>query len=171
MSPEVITAGETASDIVEAEGKLKGTSEDSDAVDYKTPEPVRTLKVSPGRFRGSLSETLRELFALLSWSEERDSDEVTKPSKASVAHADYWVLQIYKHAIEMGSWFEPYVATDEDGDIMFEWRRNNRKLVLYISPRTVEYLKIERPAVTSDIADGVVKTPDESRALWRWLTA
>jgi hypothetical protein len=136
----------------------------------KTPKPTRTFRVDPGRFRGSLSETLRELFALLSWSEERNGDE-TKPNPASVAHATWWVLQIHKDAVREGSWFEPYVATDEDGDVVFEWRRNNRKLVIYISPSTVEYLKVERPAVTSDIADGVVKTPKEYRALWHWLAA
>ena len=125
MSPNVIpagettriTAGETASGIVEVVGKPRDTSKQGDSAHYNIPKPARTFRVDPGRFRGSLSETLQELFALLSWSEERDGDE-TKPNPASVAHAVWWVLQIHKVAARGGSGLDLSVATTKVADLV-----------------------------------------------------
>lgn len=138
-------------------------------VDYVAPkerndgEPGALVKNFPNRF----PETEHKIADLMTWPETWDA---SKPNPVSVRRALSWAEELYRD-LSAGLWIEPHISADEDGDVVFEWRRNNKKLVVYVSPQAVEYLKIEGSAVDSDIADGTIETPKESRMLWRWLRA
>lgn len=120
----------------------------------------------PNRF----PETERKIADLMTWPEGWDGYDAPKPNPVSVRRARSWAEELYRD-LSAELWIEPHISADEDGDVVFEWRRNSRKLVAYVSPQAVEYLKIEGPAVTSDIADGTIESPSDYRTLWRWLTA
>lgn len=134
------------------------------------------ITIQPAGFynnsRPPYAEAIDNLDALRELPEGWDRYDAVAPNPDAIEQAHLWIRAMYGDLEAMGGiWHNPYVAVDEDGDVVFEWQRNNRKLVVYVSPQAVEYLKIEGPAVTSDIADGTIQTPNDYRALWRWLTA
>ena len=135
-----------------------------------------TIAIQPAGFydnsRPSYAETIDDLGALRGLPEDWDGYDTAAPNVDAIEQARLWIRAIYEDTEAIGGiWHNPRVVADEDGDVVFEWQRNNRKLVVYISPQAVEYLKIEGPAVSSDIADGTIQTLNDFRALWRWLTA
>ncbi len=120
-------------------------------------------------FRTPLDETLDEIDALLAWPEEWDGYQVA-PSHDAVRHARSWIELLYEDvSASSQGWIEPLVVADAHRNVVFEWLKNNYRLIIYVSPEMVEYLKVWGPDIWSDMEDGNVETSEESRALWRWL--
>jgi hypothetical protein len=159
VSPDLITAGGTVSGVAEVSELSTSDDNGHPSIRYKPPESAGVFSVPIKTFRAPLWETTESIYELAGLANSQ-----------SVAHAGWWVAQLYEDAAETESWFAPHVSADEDGDVVLEWWKGDRKLTLYVSPNTVEYIQVERPAVSSDLVDGVIETSDDRRELWRWLT-
>jgi hypothetical protein len=160
MTPEVISAGGTISGVPEVSELSTSDDNGHPSIRYKPPEATYAFSVPIETFRAPLWETTKKVYAL-----------AASANIHSVARAGSTVAQLYEDAAETESWFAPLASVDEDGDVALEWWRDDRKLTLYISPNTVEYIQVERPAVSSDLVDGIIETPEDRRKLWRWLTS
>jgi hypothetical protein len=119
-------------------------------------------------FRNLLPETLRDIRNLLTWPEAWDGYSAPKPNPAAVEHARSWAEDLYRD-VRAELWRKPYVSADEEGDVVFEWWNGARKITVYISPKTVEYLKVERLDTSTDMKEGSIRTAEERRLLWNWL--
>lgn len=119
-------------------------------------------------FPSQLDKVQRELTSLASWPEKWDGYDAAKPNLESVRHADKWIRTLYRD-VTSGLWIEPNVVADAEGDIVFEWWHNSKKLTVYVSPDTVEFIKVEGPDINNDMKDGVATSARESRMLWHWL--
>jgi hypothetical protein len=129
-------------------------------------------------FRTPLAETIDNINALQSWPDEWDGYQMA-PSSGSIKHALSWIkdlyedvsTMLYKDASQMDKvWLDPFVVADAHGNVVFEWWKNRRKLTVYVSSTTVEYIKVWGPNIFSDMEDGEVEVSTERQALWRWLT-
>lgn len=134
-------------------------------------EPQYVLKkgLHPN-FRTPLSEVERSISDLLTWQEGWDGYEAPEPNHESIKHACSWVRGLYRD-VSKKLWIKPHVSADEEGDVVFEWRKGRRKLTVYVSPESVEYVKVERLDGTLSMREGAIGTPQESRRLWNWLTS
>jgi hypothetical protein len=123
-------------------------------------------------FRTPLDESIDDIDALLTWPEEWDGYQVA-PSLDAVRHAHLWIQSLYEDVedVSTGSqaWVDPLVVADAHRNVVFEWLKDNNRLVVYVSPHRVEYLKVWGPDIWTDMEDGTVETPEERWALWRWL--
>jgi hypothetical protein len=119
-------------------------------------------------FRDLLPETLDNIRNLLTWPERWDGYDAPKPNPASVEHARSWAEDLYRD-VRAELWIKPHVTADEEGDVVFEWWKGRKKLTVYISPETTEYIKVNRLDTGPDMQDGSVQTPQERRVLWNWL--
>jgi hypothetical protein len=123
-------------------------------------------------FRTPLDKTLDDIDALLTWPEEWDGYQVA-PSHDAVRHARSWISSLYEEVEDVltGSreWIDPLVVADAHRNVVFEWLKNHNRLVIYVSPDRIEYLKVWGPDIWSAMEDGNVETPKERLALWRWL--
>ncbi len=133
------------------------------------PEPSHEVSIHRN-FDTPLTETERNVRDLHNWPEKWNGYDAAKPNHDSISHAYSWIVQLYRD-LSAKLWIKPHVIADADGDIVFEWWNNQKKLTVYVSPETVEYIKVEGPDIYSDMEDGIVETPQDSRMLWHWLTS
>jgi hypothetical protein len=119
-----------------------------------------------------IGRIINEVNQLRSPSGSRDGYDAPPPSGDAITHAVAWIIEMHNDALVIGEeWLEPHVSSDEEGNVVFEWWGTDRKLTVYVSAESVEYIKVERPAVASDLEDGIIQTDEDRRQLWRWLTA
>jgi hypothetical protein len=121
-------------------------------------------------FDTPFSETERNILNLRFRDEGWDGDEAPKPNRDSIAHAHQWAMSLYRD-VRAGLWIKPRVSSDEDGDVTFEWWKERRKLTVYVSPETAEYVQVEKGDTALSMKDGSIDTHEKRRALWCWLTA
>jgi len=92
--------------------------------------------------------------------------EFQVPSDLVVKRAADWVERLQRTANE---WSSPHVSSSPSGEVVLEWWRAPRKLTVYVSAHTVEYVKSWGKSVRNEMAEGVAKSQTEARDLWRWL--
>jgi hypothetical protein len=106
---------------------------------------------------------------LLTWPKEWDGYQVA-PSREAVAHAFSWIKELHRDiSTTREKWLDPLIVADAHGNVVFEWLNGNNRLVVYVSPETVEYLQAWGPDIWSDMKDGEIETPAKRQDLWRWL--
>ncbi len=121
-------------------------------------------------FRTPLEDTRKALMHIASWKQNWDGEGSAKPNIRSILGAIRWIHQMRLDATSTAKpWMEPHVVPDENGDIAFEWRNNNRNLIVYVSPESVYYLRVWGPEVDSQMADGEVADSEDNKKMWRWL--
>jgi hypothetical protein len=119
-------------------------------------------------FRDLLSEVQRDLSELSGWPEGWNGYDAARPNPASITHAQAWVTELYRD-VSPALWIRPHVVADADGDVVFEWWNGRKKLTVYVTPNTVEYVKVEGPDIASDMEDGTVGVDRARLDLWHWL--
>lgn len=110
----------------------------------------------------------RDVVDLLKRREGWDGYDAPKPKPESVAAAYEWVRGLYRD-VRGVLWEEPLVTADEEGDVVFEWWRGRKKLTVYVSLETAEYVKVERRDIGTEMHDGAIETDRGRRELWNWL--
>lgn len=87
------------------------------------------------------------------------------PTHSAIALAADWVRDLERVA---SGWTPPHVSFSPDGDIVFEWWRDPKKLTIYVSDRGVEFVKSWGRAI-SEMDDGTVGSAEEALSAWKWL--
>lgn len=121
-------------------------------------------------FDTPFSETERNVCKLLARTEGWNGPDSPRPDLASIEKAYSWYLQLYRN-IRADLWIRPRVSSDEYGDVTFEWWKDQKKLTVYVSPETVEYVKVDKSNSSLEMDDGTIESSKESSALWHWLTS
>lgn len=105
---------------------------------------------------------------LMTWPEDWDGHGAPKPNPASVKHALSWAKELHRD-LGAGLWIEPRISADEDGEVVFEWWKGQKKLAVYVTPAKVEYIKVEKANSSLEMKDGFINTPEDYHGLWNWL--
>lgn len=92
--------------------------------------------------------------------------EFTPPSYAVIAQAADWVRTLAKLASD---WSPPHVTSSPTGEVVLEWWKDPRKLTVYVSDDTVDYVMSWGPSLSSDMAEGTATKADQALAIWNWL--
>lgn len=121
-------------------------------------------------FRTPLADTHRRLRQMLSWPENWDREGSAKPNVNSILKAIRWIDRMRADATRTGNrWVEPHTVADENGDVAFEWWRDNRNLIVYVSPQIIDYLQVWGSDIDSEMVDGEIRGSEDNQKLWRWL--
>lgn len=129
-------------------------------------EPKARLTIS----RASLSKTLNEIKDLLEWTDGWNGYDAAAPNPDAIKHALYWIREMHDDGLTVAKdWLDPHVIADAHGNVVFEWWRGQNKLTIYVSPETVEYVKVWGPNIFSDMEDGYLENSEDRQALWHWL--
>lgn len=121
-------------------------------------------------FRNQLPETERNIANLLRHVGGHVAHDAPMPNPVSVKHALSWVEKLYRD-VRAELWLKPRVSADEDGEVVFEWWKGRKKLSVYISPTTAEYITVEKTGPSVTMEDGPIGMPTDRRRLWHWLTS
>ena len=122
-------------------------------------------------FRMPLTYTYQRLARMVSWQDNWDGEGSSKPNIYSILKAKRWIGQMQADATDTGKgWEEPHIAPDENGDIAFEWWRDDRNLVVYVSQYMIDYLQVWGPNIEFQMLDGEIESREDNKKLWNWLT-
>jgi hypothetical protein len=154
---------------------LRGISETNE-------EFLNNLRKSIRKFRNSsviaketlakeaLRETLAEIHNLLTWKANWNNYESLAPEPAAVMHAENWILQLFLMVEDVGLlWVKPNVTASADGEVVFEWWYCEKKLTVYISDKSAEYVQGWGSDINSEMSDGDAESVSACRLLWMWL--
>lgn len=67
-------------------------------------------------------------------------------------------------------WQDPIQSTNFYKEEVLEWWYYNHKLIVYITKKKIEYLKVWGTDIDTEMEDGVINTQDDLLKLWKWLT-
>ncbi|MEP0801248.1 hypothetical protein [Funiculus sociatus] len=68
-------------------------------------------------------------------------------------------------------WHSPLINRGIDEEVVFEWWNVEKKLTIYVSENTVEFIKVWGADIDSEMQDGVVDIgSDEAlKDIWKWI--
>jgi len=99
-----------------------------------------------------------------------DGHNAPMPQPRAIEHAGRWIEQAYAVVAAAPTvWHDPYVSSDESGDVSLEWWNGTRKITVYVTPEIVEYVQMCGPDIVSQMEDGEITCPAVWRKLWDWL--
>lgn len=78
------------------------------------------------------------------------------------------LIDIFVNVIEKYNWIEPYISSDEYGDITARWRNGIKDLHVFISEKEIEYLKVWGADMNDEMETGTV-IKGKYLELWKWL--
>jgi len=134
------------------------------------PYQPHTPDVIQRNFHSSYENTLFCLDQMRSWADNWNGYGAVAPDRDAITFAQGWIALMYHDATSASSiWEEPNVVADGNGDIVLEWWKGARKLTIYISQDSAEYVKVWGPDIVSQMEDGAILNSSVRRALWRWL--
>lgn len=136
------------------------------SVDAATREENSSLRSSKTE---KATETYRALKGLHEWL--RDPGE-TAPDDAALRRAMHVVDDLRSLAdSERLFWVEPSVTASPQGEVVFEWWMEEKRLTLYIASGEVVYVASWGVSIENEMTDGVLAVHDDFRRIWRWLMA
>ena len=120
--------------------------------------------------RAALWDTMLQIYELLSWDEGWNGYDACAPEYDAVTYADNWITQMFLEVVTSGNeWIRPNVTASEEGEVVFEWWRDTRKLTIYIGNQSAEYVKVWGTDINSEMSDGNADAVNTCRSLWEWL--
>lgn len=117
-----------------------------------------------------LTETLTKLRNLLVWKDGWNGYDAVAPDPVAVSHAEDWIVELFLEVANLGlPWIQPNVVADADGNVVFEWWNDKKKLTVYIEENNAEYVQVWGLDIHSEMANGDAEPASTRRTLWLWL--
>ncbi|CAM8751171.1 hypothetical protein NCF_03153 [Burkholderia pseudomallei] len=112
----------------------------------------------------------REIEHLAQLEENWDGYGSAKPSTDAIKRAISALPDFISMAEETGGWSLPHVSANEDGEVLLEWWKAEKKLTLFVRADGVDYLRTWGANIEHEMDDGVL-IAETFPGLWSWLTS
>jgi hypothetical protein len=117
-----------------------------------------------------LDAIIAQLQELLTWQDGWNSYDALAPKPGNVTRAAHWITEVYQHIASQNlQWIAPNITAGGDGQVVFNWRYEHRKLDVYIDAGAIEYLQVHDKSINAPITDGDIKNIDDFMKVWQWL--
>lgn len=131
--------------------------------------PYQTMLYSLGPSDGILP-TLNKIHSLLALPDGWNGYDACAPQFEAVEYACRWISFFYKEVVSSGQkWLSPNVTASDEGEVVFEWWQGSKKLTVYVSNQSAEYLKVWGPDINANMEDGKADSSNTPGLLWKWL--
>jgi hypothetical protein len=120
---------------------------------------------------GGLAATLERLAALRERVAGWNGYDALPPDPSAISFAETWLMGLYQQVTAQGSpWTSPHVTSSAEGEVVFEWWNDPRKLTVYCTAEDATYVKVWGPDIVTEMEDGDATSAGVREQLWRWLT-
>jgi hypothetical protein len=115
-------------------------------------------------------ERIHNKFHIIKGRQENWDDKGSKkPNSGSIYNATNILTDILNSVVENGNkWINPFISSDEDGDINIEWHFRKHQLHLEITEESTEYIKVWGENIEDEMWLGTFNKNDHL-VLWYWL--
>ena len=102
---------------------------------------------------------------------ELTKEDLLQVDNCTIRNTIDWIDSLRK-TVEYNElwWDEPLVNIDPDGEIVFEWWHESKKLTVYISEEEIEYIKVTGKDIDRDMQEGIISSFNEIKSLWEWIS-
>ena len=119
----------------------------------------------------SLQGLRQKLTVLQGLPENWDGAGSAKPNSLAISNAMSWLEQIYNQIVSAQfEWRTPHVSASEEGEVVFEWWRDDHKLTVYFGADKAEFIQVWGTHIKNEMADGQLEATG-ILSLWKWLSA
>ncbi|MBB6580547.1 hypothetical protein [Ralstonia solanacearum] len=103
---------------------------------------------------------------------ERDWDGYgsAKPNIDAIKLAVSSLPDFISSAEKTGGWSLPHVSANEDGEVLLEWWKAEKKLTFFFRADGIDYLRAWGADIQHDMDDGEL-TAEAFPRLWAWLSS
>jgi hypothetical protein len=120
--------------------------------------------------RMELEPILRRVQALGNREADWNGYGALPPEPQAVTFAESWLAALYQQVEERGAlWLAPHVTSSAEGEVVFEWWNDPKKLTVYCTAEDASYLKSWGPDMITEMQEGDAATPEAREQLWSWL--
>lgn len=118
------------------------------------------------------AEKLR-LERLAALDENWDGHGSAAPNQNAINKASADILPQLYQAVSDGpsGWITPHITASEVGEVVLEWWHRQRKITLYISDSSIEYIKVGGPDIDNEMEAGPIFSARDFLPIWTWLYA
>lgn len=113
-----------------------------------------------------LGEIISEIDNLKTW--EPDSYGCPAPNANTIWKAKNWIICLYG-LVAFQDWISPNITSGSEGEVVFEWWYGAKKLTIYVSDQSIEYIQVWGADIYNDMSDGDAAPIGTCRKLWLWL--
>jgi hypothetical protein len=118
-----------------------------------------------------LMPTLEQLEALRGRAAGWNGYDALPPDPRAITFAETWLVGLYQQVTGQGfPWLPPHVTSSAEGEVVFEWWNDPRKLTTYCTAEEANFVKVWGPDMVTQMVDGDASTPADKLQLWEWLT-
>jgi hypothetical protein len=111
--------------------------------------------------------TLHRLDELRKLEDNWNGYNVSAPQHEAIAFAKQWVEKTYLILPKL--WTIPHVTANEDGEVVLEWSKGKKRLLVYISDQDAGYIMAWGPSITSEMTDGEAMSEQSRGQILAWL--
>ncbi|MFV8628543.1 hypothetical protein ACNRDB_03490 [Ralstonia pseudosolanacearum] len=116
----------------------------------------------------ALQPAKRALESLRALDDDWDGFGSDKPKESAINAALVILPELFASAEQLGGWTLPNISANEGGEVVFEWRSENKKLSLFIKGDGTDFLMAWGAHMEHDMADGALAVGGFAD-LWQWL--
>lgn len=126
------------------------------------PDYQKLLRRSASPFsEAELGTTLKRLESLRG-TEENFNEALNR--------AGNWTLRLYENVVSQGErWVAPHMTVSPNDEVVLEWWNGEKKLTVYVSEETTEYVKVWGADIFEEMEDGNTDESRQAYYLWNWL--
>ena len=122
--------------------------------------------------REAVAPALDRLSALRERGAGRNGYDALAPDREAIAFAETWLAGLYEQVTAHGApWLTPHVTSSAEGEVVFEWWNDPRKLTVYCTAEDANFVKAWGPDIVTQMEDGDATSPAARQQLWMWLTS
>lgn len=122
----------------------------------------RTLKTN---FRDTYLHTL--LKSLLPFSLQSNSTI----NLDTTLNAVNWIIELRKIVGLRKYWWSEPLVNVYGSEMVFEWWHDTKKVTVYFSEASAEFIKVWGADIESEMEEGIVETNDQIEILWKWIAS
>ena len=92
------------------------------------------------------------------------------PRRAAIFNASTALPALYLASLATSHrWRSPHVSGSEQGEVSFEWWRDDRKLTMYFGDDTINVIKVWGPHIHDEMEEVDLHDAADFGPLWAWL--
>lgn len=123
------------------------------------------------RLVAPLELTTADLLGLLNRREGWNGYDAAAPDPDAVAQAYGWITRLFAMAVMTGlPWIAPNVTAGPDGEVVFDWWRDDKSLTVYVEAQDTQFLRATGSEPGAEMVDGGAESLETCISLWSWLT-
>ncbi len=134
---------------------------------YNFTELIRSIRaIYSEPFFETIASIIDKINVLKTW--ETDTFGCPAPDYNTIRNAENWITRFY-FRVAFQNWINPNVTCGPAGEVVFEWWNGVKKVTIYVSRQSVEYVQVWGTDIYKEMSDGDAKSIETCKELWSWL--